>query len=344
MSFFHSRAFAQLPLPLVGLVTILALVNAGLSDQKNRVIGLESKRAKQLVYIDFDVKGAEEEYEKFVVQFQAQGLHDTSITFLKAESADVADRILRMVQAIKVVKPDLILVTNDIDAIEIRSAFPNTPLLFLANSDPLRAGLVTNIGASQTNATGISFYQPIEGKQLELLQQCVPSIRSVGILVDPIVEKAIGADAYTKGGKQLNLNTKVVKLELNATREELMAALAVTNADAWLFPVGFISMKFRSDLTDHVRINKIPSMFGRRQGVQLGGLMSYEDSLIDWHEPLAKQASLILQGMPPTMIPVERPRTFDLSLNLDMAQQINNLNKACLFQANIHISKTKNSS
>ena len=68
--------------------------------------------------------------------------------------------------------------------------------------------------------------------------------------------------------------------------------------------------------------SKVPSIFGGREYVDAGGLMSYVSSN-GWHwRSAAGFVDKILKGVKPADIPVEQPTKFDLVINLGTAKAL----------------------
>ena len=64
---------------------------------------------------------------------------------------------------------------------------------------------------------------------------------------------------------------------------------------------------------------KIPTLFGFREFVDAGGLISYGPNFTDLFKRAAEFADKILRGAKPADIPVEQPVKFDLVINLKTA-------------------------
>jgi putative tryptophan/tyrosine transport system substrate-binding protein len=84
-------------------------------------------------------------------------------------------------------------------------------------------------------------------------------------------------------------------------------------------PVGFSN---RGQIASFAERNRLPSMYGLREYVDSGGLMSYGPSLPDMHRRAATFVDKILKGTKPADLPVEQPRKFELVINLKTAKQI----------------------
>lgn len=72
------------------------------------------------------------------------------------------------------------------------------------------------------------------------------------------------------------------------------------------------------------RANKagLPSIFGFQEGAEAGGLMAYGSNVDDLFRRAATYVDKILKGANPADLPVERPRTFDMVLNLKTAKEL----------------------
>ena len=69
--------------------------------------------------------------------------------------------------------------------------------------------------------------------------------------------------------------------------------------------------------------SRFPSMYDRREAVDIGGLMSYGADLADSYRRVAYYVDKILKGSKPADIPVEQPTRFEFVINLKAAKQIN---------------------
>jgi putative ABC transport system substrate-binding protein len=80
--------------------------------------------------------------------------------------------------------------------------------------------------------------------------------------------------------------------------------------------------------TSRIRINtfalvaRLPTMYGLREPVEAGGLMSYGPNVTDLYRRAAEFVDKILRGANPGDIPVEQPTKFDFIINLTTAKAL----------------------
>jgi putative ABC transport system substrate-binding protein len=80
--------------------------------------------------------------------------------------------------------------------------------------------------------------------------------------------------------------------------------------------------------TNRIRVNtfalgaRLPTMYGFREHVEAGGLISYGTNYPDLFRRAADYVDMILRGAKPGDIPVEQPTKFDLVINLSTAKAL----------------------
>jgi putative tryptophan/tyrosine transport system substrate-binding protein len=87
-------------------------------------------------------------------------------------------------------------------------------------------------------------------------------------------------------------------------------------------PQGPLHTTNRNRIVDFALKSRLPSMWGNREFVDSGGLMSYGADLADSYRRVAYFVDRILKGAKPADLPVERPTKFELVINLKTAKQI----------------------
>jgi putative ABC transport system substrate-binding protein len=75
-------------------------------------------------------------------------------------------------------------------------------------------------------------------------------------------------------------------------------------------------------LADLAIKHKLPTMFGPREHVEAGGLLSYSPDRADLYRRAANYVDKILRGMMPADLPVQQPTKFEFVVNLKTAKAI----------------------
>jgi putative ABC transport system substrate-binding protein len=79
---------------------------------------------------------------------------------------------------------------------------------------------------------------------------------------------------------------------------------------------------YRRRLVDLATASHLPSMFGVRDYVEAGGLMSYGESFRDFYRRSASYVDKLIKGAKAADLPIEQPNRFYLTVNLKTAKAI----------------------
>src|SRR5262245_24519385 len=99
----------------------------------------------------------------------------------------------------------VVIMAGGIDAAFAAKAATSTiPIIFATGDDPLRSGLVGSLNRPGGNATGVFFVAgSVEGKQLGLLREVVPTAAVIGMLVNPTSPASEGQERETRAAAQV---------------------------------------------------------------------------------------------------------------------------------------------
>ena len=197
------------------------------------------------------------------------------------------------------------------------------PIVFPLAGDPVGNGLVASLARPGGNVTGLRTKQADLGnKRLELLREVVPGLRRLAILGN------VGSPAIVLEMSEVQATARTLGLEVAAA--EIRRAADIAPA--------FEALKGRAEAlyvcgdplvtTNLIRINtlalsaRLPTMFGSREHVDAGGMMSYGPNFPAMFRRAADLVDKILRGTKAADIPVEQPTTFDLVINLITAKAL----------------------
>jgi putative ABC transport system substrate-binding protein len=85
---------------------------------------------------------------------------------------------------------------------------------------------------------------------------------------------------------------------------------------------GIMFLNERRRLVDLTAKNRLPAVYGGRDFVDAGGLLSYGSNLDDLYRRAATYVDNILKGAKPGDLPVEQPTKFELVINLKTAKAL----------------------
>jgi putative ABC transport system substrate-binding protein len=205
-----------------------------------------------------------------------------------------------------------------------KSATSTIPIVFPALSDPVAAGLVASLARPGGNLTGFSPFQfEMMPKRLELLTELVPQARVIALLVNPNDPRAEGLirdmqEAASAKGVQL----PILKASTEGQIDVAFAALIELHAGALVVgPDPFFSGR-REQLVALASRHAVPAISAWREMAAAGGLISYGPSIAARFREAGIYAGRILKGEKPADLPVQRPTTFELVINLKTAKAL----------------------
>jgi putative ABC transport system substrate-binding protein len=206
----------------------------------------------------------------------------------------------------------------------VKKATTSVPVVMLAVGDPVGTGIVPSLshpGGNITGSTAIS--TEMDAKRLELLREVVPSVSYIALLWNASSPLQVLAEKQVQAAAQV-LRMRVLSLRVK-TEEEIKSALAVMareRPDALLVLADRLLLHHRALIMDFATRHRLPGVHAYRELVEAGGLMSFGPSYADMHKRAAYFVDRILKGAKPGDLPVERPQTFELVINLKTAKAL----------------------
>ena len=100
------------------------------------------------------------------------------------------------------------------------------------------------------------------------------------------------------------------------------ATMTRERAEGFLVLASPLSVLQRGRLAELALEHRLPGMFGTKENVEAGGLMSYSADLRDAFRRAAGYIDKILKGAKPADLPVEQPTKFELVINVKTAKAL----------------------
>ena len=209
-------------------------------------------------------------------------------------------------------------------ALAAKAATAIIPIVFATGSDPVEFGLVTNLNRPGDNVTGVTFFTASLGaKRVEWLRELVPEAKTIALLVDldnpASVADSAGAQAAARA---VGLQIEVVNVRMGRDIENAFEPFTRKRPNALFVGPDPLFFNERHRVVALAAGHAIPAIYGDREIVEAGGLISYGASRTDAYRQAGSYAGRILKGDRPGDLPVILPTKFELVINLKVAKAL----------------------
>ena len=221
--------------------------------------------------------------------------------------------------------PDLIVGSGTPVIAALKQATDTIPVVFSVVNDPVRQGFVATLSHPGGNITGFTFIEfPLIGKWLEMLKAIAPDVRRMALMFDPDT-----TPFYPVFLREFGAAPKSLAVELSASavhnEAEIEAAIVAFAREPGVgliaAPGAFISTR-RHLIMALTERHRLPAIYGLRQFVTEGALMSYGPDTADIVRRSASYVDRILRGEKPADLPVQSPTKYELVINLKTAKAL----------------------
>jgi putative ABC transport system substrate-binding protein len=221
-------------------------------------------------------------------------------------------------------KVEVIVVGGIPGALAAKKATGSIPIVFVGTGDPVSSGVVASLARPGGNVTGMSLQGvDLAAKRLELLKDAFPRVVRVAFLFDPTDPTGVlGLKGTQDAAPALGVTLQLVEVRNASDFVSAFTAITRKHADALLTSDTVIFNNNRTRIVEFAATRRLPAMYGLREFVETGGLMSYAASLPDVYRRAATYVDKILNGAKPADLPVEQPTKFEFIINLKAAKQI----------------------
>ncbi len=249
---------------------------------------------------------------------EGRNLH---LTRFRSERAP--DDFETVVRAIQESRPEVV-VAQEYAALAMLRYAPGIPTVFGFSGDPVEGRLVKSLARPDTSFTGVSYLaSELVGKRIEFLKEALPSIGRIGILARPQhpgepEERRASEAAAAKLGLELSYFPIYDPKEI----EKAFAGMREAKCDALVVFPDFIMYRNREHISQLASIARLPAVSGWSSFADSGLLFNYGPNLRDIYRTAASYVDRILRGAKPGELPVDRPRSVELVVNLRTARAL----------------------
>jgi putative ABC transport system substrate-binding protein len=204
-----------------------------------------------------------------------------------------------------------------------RQATKTIPIVFANHADPIGTGHVASLSRPGGNITGLSeLATDLDAKAMEVLNEAVPAKR-IGVLWNPTTPSQVpGLQSVKAAGEKLGLALHMVSATRADDFDVALASMARESVGGVFVVPSPLTLMQRAPLAELALKHRLPTIFGARENVEAGGLMSYGADRDDLVRRAALYIDKILKGAKPADLPVEQASKYQLVINLKTAKAL----------------------
>jgi putative tryptophan/tyrosine transport system substrate-binding protein len=260
----------------------------------------------------------------FLKGMQDQGYVEARDFAFEVREGKGPQDVARVVEEAIQLRPDVIVAPATLEATAAKRATSTIPIVCGALADAVHLGLIGSEARPGGNVTGIEPYiGGLPAKQIDLSREVLPTALKIGLLTN---------NADPKGPPQLQelklaaqaLGLQVVSV--NADRpEEIetgLQTLAKSNVDIVIVLQTNLLLINRAAVATSALEKRLATVYGYREHVAAGGLISYGVDLRWCYQRSAYFVAKILQGAKAGDLPIEFPTSLWLAVNLRTARAL----------------------
>jgi ABC-type uncharacterized transport system substrate-binding protein len=238
--------------------------------------------------------------------------------------AETVDQLPELAAELVRMNADVIFAMSSTEVEPAQQATKTIPIVFALHADPVGLGHVASLARPGGNITGLTIIlTDLVAKQLEILKEAVPQATRVGVLFGPTAPSHRPAvQAVETAGARLGVQLVMVPVRTVEDFEGAFSTMSREQVGGFLVVSEPVTVSHRARFADLALKHRLPGMFGTKENVEAGGLMSYSADFNDMMRRAATYIDKILKGAKPADLPVEQASKYELVINLKTAKAL----------------------
>jgi putative ABC transport system substrate-binding protein len=234
------------------------------------------------------------------------------------------ERLPMLAQELVQLRPSVILAPASGPAVAAKRATATIPIVSPALADAVHLGLVASVSRPGGNVTGITPYvEGLPAKQMELAREVVPRAARIGVLANVSDPKAPPQlQELEAAGRDLGVTVVVADAPTPDDVDGALQMLADHRIDVMVVLQTSMLLSERQRIASLAATTRLPAVYGYREHVDDGGLISYGVDLRACFRRAAYYVHKILNGVAPGDLPIEFPTRLELVINLKTAKAL----------------------
>jgi len=236
------------------------------------------------------------------------------------------DRLPGLAAELVRLQVDAIVVSGSQAASAAKQATATIPIVMVSVGDLVGIGLVASLAKPGGNITGLSAaHGDISVKWFQLLREVVPKASRIAYL-DDFSPDAPATQIYLKRVLAAGRTTGVPVQAFSVTKpvdvEPQLTAMIRARMEAVIVGPTPVPRTRQKEIVEFAARNRLPAIYGGRDYVDVGGLMSYSPSRPGMGRQGALYVDKVLKGAKPANLPVEEPTKIELVISMKAAKAL----------------------
>jgi putative ABC transport system substrate-binding protein len=232
------------------------------------------------------------------------------------------DRVRAFSRELVEMKVKVIVIDGFATIQTVMAATKTIPIVSALIAGPDQFG-IASLARPGGNLTGLSVStDDLGGKRLELLKELIPNARRVAVLRDRYNINTVQLQVIENVARALDVELRLFEAAETDTWPGVFDLIAEYQPDALLQLTNATFASNPTKLAALAVARRLPAIYGEREFVDAGGLLSYGISFSDQWRRAAGYVDKILKGAEPGDLPIEQPTKFEIVINLKTAKAI----------------------
>ena len=219
---------------------------------------------------------------------------------------------------------EIILAGGSTGAQAAKNATSVIPIIAAGTGDLVELGLVTSFARPGGNLTGFITAAPeTAGKRLQIMTEIAPQARRAAVLwTSGATNSELEWKVVTQLASTLGLALEPYEARTLQDLDQALAAIVRSAAQMLLVLNDPFIFTHRKSIIESAAKSRLPAIYGFREFVDDGGLISYGPNISDGYRRAAAYVDKVLKGAKPADLPVQAPTKFELVINLKTAKAL----------------------
>jgi putative ABC transport system substrate-binding protein len=204
-----------------------------------------------------------------------------------------------------------------------KQATTTIPIVMAAGADAVGTGVASSFPRTGGNITGLTIVPEFPGQRFEVMKEVLPKAVRLAVLWNPDnLATAFLRRVAQSAAHGLGLETRNLQARAAADLDTVFSSIAKARADGLVVFEDAVFAESGARLAGLARQHRLPALYGNREIVEAGGLMSYGTDLRQHFRRSADFVDRILKGAPTADLPVEEVTQSELVINLGAARAL----------------------